>query len=287
MIINGVLKNIIDFFGLKEPYSFENRIFNAVMIFISITGLSTVLLNLAINNHISQTIVSVLCTVFPFSCFIYSKTTKNYKHLIIPTIIYFEIVLSVGWFATDGINGSIPYFFFILIIYCVIFAKKPFHFFIPLTLSIITGIIIVEYIHPEYLVNYDNRSQKFIDISFSLILCFVIVGSIIHFIFKEYIKEREAKTLMLSQAVKDRELIDRSMREIKILKGLLPICSNCKKIRDDKGDWKQLEEYIHKHSEAKFSHGLCADCAKELYPDIFIAMDAKTMSGQTGAFPHS
>ena len=51
--------------------------------------------------------------------------------------------------------------------------------------------------------------------------------------------------------------------------GILPICASCKKIRDDKGYWKQLESYISEHSEAEFSHGLCPDCAKRLYPEYF------------------
>ncbi|NCD33005.1 MAG: hypothetical protein EOL87_06235 [Spartobacteria bacterium] len=56
--------------------------------------------------------------------------------------------------------------------------------------------------------------------------------------------------------------------EIKILQGLISICSSCKKIRDDRGGWKQIEIYIRDHSEAEFSHGICPDCAKKLYPDM-------------------
>lgn len=53
--------------------------------------------------------------------------------------------------------------------------------------------------------------------------------------------------------------------EVKILRGLLPICANCKKIRDDAGFWKQIDTYIEKHSHAKFSHGICPECLIELY----------------------
>ena len=60
-----------------------------------------------------------------------------------------------------------------------------------------------------------------------------------------------------------------ALAEVKTLSGLLPICFNCKKIRDDAGYWQQIETYIADRSEAKFSHGLCADCAQELYPDIY------------------
>jgi PAS domain S-box-containing protein len=55
--------------------------------------------------------------------------------------------------------------------------------------------------------------------------------------------------------------------DIKTLSGLIPICSSCKKIRDDKGYWNILEAYLVKHSEAKFTHGICPECAKKLYPN--------------------
>ncbi|HVN96375.1 MAG TPA: cache domain-containing protein [Syntrophorhabdaceae bacterium] len=63
--------------------------------------------------------------------------------------------------------------------------------------------------------------------------------------------------------------LEKALSEVKKLSGLLPICSSCKKIRDDKGYWNQIESYIKDHSEAEFSHGICPDCTKKLYPDIF------------------
>lgn len=58
-------------------------------------------------------------------------------------------------------------------------------------------------------------------------------------------------------------------RELNTLKGILPICGFCKKIRNDQGAWDSLEKYISEHSEAKFSHGMCPECAKKHYPDFF------------------
>ncbi len=60
----------------------------------------------------------------------------------------------------------------------------------------------------------------------------------------------------------------RALAEIKTLRGIIPICAGCKKIRDDQGFWQQVEVYVRDHSEAQFSHGLCLDCAKKLYPDL-------------------
>ncbi|MFO7735814.1 MAG: response regulator transcription factor [bacterium] len=59
-----------------------------------------------------------------------------------------------------------------------------------------------------------------------------------------------------------------AMEEIKTLRGILPICSKCKKVRDDKGYWHQVETYLQKHSDAEFSHGICNECAEKLYPDF-------------------
>ncbi len=61
--------------------------------------------------------------------------------------------------------------------------------------------------------------------------------------------------------------VEEEMARTKILRGLLPICASCKKIRDDKGYWNQIESFIHTHSEAEFSHGICPECMQRLYPD--------------------
>ncbi len=59
-----------------------------------------------------------------------------------------------------------------------------------------------------------------------------------------------------------------ALDEIKTLRGIIPICASCKKIRDDTEHWSQIETYIKEHSEADFSHGICPECAEELYPGI-------------------
>jgi len=64
--------------------------------------------------------------------------------------------------------------------------------------------------------------------------------------------------------------LEKALKQIKTLHGLLPMCASCKKIRDDSGYWKQIEAYLCEHSDARFSHGICPECAKELYPDIRI-----------------
>jgi hypothetical protein len=74
----------------------------------------------------------------------------------------------------------------------------------------------------------------------------------------------------LEKANKEKERLihelQKTMDEIKVLQGILPICANCKKIRDDSGYWEQVEKYVQDRSEAQFSHSICPECARKLYP---------------------
>lgn len=67
------------------------------------------------------------------------------------------------------------------------------------------------------------------------------------------------------KAIDDR---NKALEQLRILRGYLPICASCKKIRDDQGYWTQIEVYIRDHSEADFSHGICPECVEKLYPEF-------------------
>ena len=83
----------------------------------------------------------------------------------------------------------------------------------------------------------------------------------------------EELNLTNTALVRKNEDLEKALAKVKTLSGLLPICSHCKKIRDDKGYWNQIESYIQKHSEAEFSHGICQECAKKYYPGFHLYKD--------------
>jgi two-component system sensor histidine kinase/response regulator len=87
---------------------------------------------------------------------------------------------------------------------------------------------------------------------------------------------RDITEMKLAQAERERLIneLQTALADLKTLSGLVPICANCKKIRDDKGYWTQVEAYIQERSEARFSHSLCPDCAAKLYPDFYPKKDA-------------
>jgi len=124
----------------------------------------------------------------------------------------------------------------------------------------------------------------------NLVFCFLITAVVLlitnltinafqHKLKKMAIADAELKSLNRDQQeeiikqhhelLKKNANLEQALAEVKQLSGFLPICSSCKKIRDDKGYWNQIESYIQARSEAQFSHGMCPDCMKKLYPDYY------------------
>lgn len=112
-------------------------------------------------------------------------------------------------------------------------------------------------------INNKNNNQRKVEVS-----AYPITdeeGNIIKFIhISRDITERKQLEQEREKLISE---LKESLENIKTLKGLIPICASCKKIRNDEGFWNQFETYISEHSDAQFSHGICPDCMKELYPE--------------------
>jgi hypothetical protein len=92
-------------------------------------------------------------------------------------------------------------------------------------------------------------------------------------------QEADRKLLEAEVSARTRELTE-ALEAVKQLRGLLPICSHCKNIRNDHGYWSSVEQFLQEHTDAMFTHGLCPKCAHELYPDIFAsAQDPRLYRG--------
>lgn len=79
----------------------------------------------------------------------------------------------------------------------------------------------------------------------------------------------------------NQELQEAAM-EIKALRGIIPICANCKSIRDDQGYWQKVEQYIRDRADVRFTHGLCPECFVKLYPDLKLPEDARKQMDDSG-----
>ena len=171
----------------------------------------------------------------------------SYRLLIISTF------LALGFFYFDllvplGIAGGIPYT--ALVALSVYSPRINFTLYVTSISSIL--IVLGHILSPEGGEQWMAITNRF------LALSAIWVTSILLIFWKQAEEERRKIQIEL----------DGSQEDVKILSGLLPICASCKKIRDDEGPWNQVEEYIHEHSEAQFSHGICPDCRKKLYPEF-------------------
>ena len=92
--------------------------------------------------------------------------------------------------------------------------------------------------------------------------------------------QRHALARKRAEAEREKVIADleQALAEVKTLSGLIPICASCKKIRDDRGYWTQIEAYVQQHSNAKFSHSLCLECVRKLYPELAGAVEARLTS---------
>lgn len=91
-----------------------------------------------------------------------------------------------------------------------------------------------------------------------------------------YLTAQRRRALM--QVVASRNELAKALREIRVLRGLLPICMYCKQIRDDAGLWQQLERYLSEHSHVRFTHGICPACLRKLHPDVADGMEQRKSS---------
>jgi len=90
-------------------------------------------------------------------------------------------------------------------------------------------------------------------------LAIALAVVVVHFVRLERLRRRERELSLR---------VNEALAQLKVLRGLLPICASCKKVRDDTGYWSQIETYIHERSEAEFSHSICPECMERLYPEF-------------------
>ena len=105
--------------------------------------------------------------------------------------------------------------------------------------------------------------RSHIPVALALVNRAVAIGAV--WIMVYYSRQRRLAVEAERQVTK---ALEESLNEIKVLRGIIPICAACKRIRSDTGAWQQVEVYIRDHSEAEFSHGICPECARRLYPEF-------------------
>lgn len=109
----------------------------------------------------------------------------------------------------------------------------------------------------KFIIIGDTKAEAFLEKAFGFLLGFIMLAI-------GFYKWLPAVT----ELHKTKHDLENTLSELSTLQGILPICSKCKKIRGDNGDWSQIDDYMKHTANINFTHGMCPDCAKELYPDL-------------------
>jgi hypothetical protein len=176
-----------------------------------------------------------------------SEPADNLFHVLCGVVSTLIFIIDLN--TPQGIADGVPYITVVLI--SIWSPHRHFTFFVATCCSLLT---IAGFIYSP------DGSTLEQEISNRLLALFSIWATAFLTLLRRNAEEKREK------AVAEKE---KALEQVKILRGFLPICSGCKKIRDDEGDWNQIEDYIVTHSEADFSHGMCPSCTKAMYPDFF------------------
>jgi len=156
-------------------------------------------------------------------------------------------------------NGTVVYWLFPFPIVFMFFLGKNEGLVFSIFFLIILSVLLINPFSFEiYFYDIDVAIRFIASLIFLTLISFGIQASL----------ERYARILIdkHNNLMEEKDNIEKALKQIKTLRGLIPICSNCKKIRDDKGYWQQVEVYVRDHSNADFTHGICPECFKKLYP---------------------
>ncbi len=206
--------------------------------------------------------------------FFYLRRTNNYSFAgLMGTaatgLFYFFLI------ANGGVNGTayVWVFTYPLIALFLLGSKSG-----CLASFLLLGLMHIVFVFGDrvaYFTSYSNDLILRISMSYITVTLFALVMERVRLITQNRLRisntklEDAVKGLEKAHGEKDDLILKlrQTIDEVETLQGIIPICSACKKIRDDSGYWQQVEEYVRSHSHAEFSHGICPDCVKKLYPD--------------------
>jgi len=193
--------------------------------------------------------------IFSFIIFILTFINQVKKYLYYSSALFITVLGSfcLLLMAMSSTTTFTPYFASIFVAYAGIFTTTGVGFrfsVIAMIFNLIFFEILIIILFP-------------VTIRLLIVYNFFLPSFLAIFMYAAYLVEKISRdNFVVSQKLQD------SLNEIKTLSGLLPICSKCKMIRDDKGYWNQIEKYFQDHGEVSFTHSLCPHCVKELYPDF-------------------
>jgi hypothetical protein len=244
--------------GHLATSTLEGRVATSVSLLVCLGSAISMILN-AFFTTFEQTCLSALGTFISGFLYLFLRKSGRWEPLALPGCLIFLVIVAIAWATDTGSYSTAGYFFFMVVtVSSIVLRRRYLSLFVTLTVLTLGIIFVREHFTPlPVLLDAPSRLRRLGDTAFTLPLCIVIIAAQIRIVIRQHLR--------------DKEEIVRAMDEIRTLRGMLPICSKCKKIRDRSGYWSRIEEYIVTHSATEFSHGFCPECLAELYSEYGLA----------------
>lgn len=259
--------------GTEDRFSLSQQLFHAITFCIaliaSLMGLSDCLLKLGPHYYLFSFFISITSAAL----YTASRRGANYRKVIIPYFLMAGCIIIYVWKMLNAFSGSMLLINLALSITIPMISSGWLKRGAFLTQQGLIGLLF--YLKNNAIAGAELSPETTDRVATTLILslgCYMGIS----FMMKNSHNQKQKLRLLnekmekANQQLQQRkEKLEEAIAEIRELNQLLPICCNCKKIRDDKGYWLQLEHYFYEHRDTTFSHGICPECAADIYGQYF------------------
>jgi len=201
-------------FGDPSRVGLEHRIFGGILFLAFIAGLISTIQSLLIGTSMFMVASGSVSAVASGVCYWRARRMRQWRLLLAPIFGFFLLLLAASWITQAGSEGTIGYYFFLLVCFqAVFFGRSGTIGALILSVAVIAGLLFVEHLLPTAILPYASRLQRFADVAFALPLCLLLVGIFIHIVYGEYQRERNAKDELLRMMTAEKDRVERSMRQ--------------------------------------------------------------------------
>ena len=201
-------------FGDPASVGLDHRFFSGIMLLVVLAGTFSTIQNLALGTSMLQVAASSAGTVAGIVGYWLSRRRRRWRLLVVPMFLFFLVLLAASWMTQAGSNGTIGYYFIMLVCYAGVFFKRTGKVIaLTLTAATLATLLLVEHLVPQAIVPYPTPSQRFFDVAFAIPLCLLMVATFIYLVHGEYQRERGAKDDLLRMMTAEKERVEHSMRQ--------------------------------------------------------------------------
>ncbi len=228
-----------------ESYPLESRLFFVCCGFTGLGGCAAFLINLLAGNPVLELFFSGFAVAAALGFYFVGRRLADPSRLSGPLVIFIALLLAATWFSNQGSYGSVAFWYCPVFMFTAVILQGLERILVlGLLFLIVLGLAVAEWYFPETIKAFASPEQRYFDFFAVLLVNLLICCSLAAMITRTYRQERQRSQLF---------------------RQLLPICAECHKIRDDDGEWQQMEVYISENTGTDFSHGICPECAKQYY----------------------